>query len=491
MINRGPVSPSDNMIPFVGLLALLVVLGLVFNLIEVQALFILVVAGFIFVITAYRLIYGLGLLILAVGLSPEIQVSGIPIRVEDLIVPVIFFFWFFRQISLKRPLKPSNMNFSLLSFLFFMGIATIHAFIVNPDMNRIIASFYFLKHVQYLLIFLLVFNIVQSRDGLKFLTVCGVGAAVILGLQSILVPVGVQGGDIITAFRGEALGGQELQRLRGVITETANIFGGYLMFHMLLIAGFYLEEKSVKKKIGFAICFLIMLYPALLTLSRSTYVGLLMGLAFLGMMKEPKILMGLVLLPIIGLTVLPPEVLERMMSIFQAFSSIELTPAWQARLNAWRVYLPEVIRHPFIGRGLYFIPPGEIDNEFVFRAVQTGILGLLSFIWVFWNFIRRAYFNLKQRAEQFDVQLSLGYLAAMVGITFHALAATSFTAIRTAQPIYFFSGLIVANYLIILNISPHDSSTELKRRETNLRMKIEQESSVRPKFNRNSSRENV
>ncbi|MFB6355200.1 MAG: O-antigen ligase family protein [bacterium] len=371
-------------------------------------------------------------------------------------------------------MKPSRIILPIISFLFFMAIATLHAFIVDPDLNRVRAFFHFLKHVEYILIFLLVFNIVQSRKGIRFLCFCGLAAAVFLALQSILVPVGLQGGDIFSAFTGQA-GGDGLNRLRGVITETANIFGGYLMFHVLVMCGFFLEETSPKWKLILGACILIMVYPLLLTLSRSSYVGLLMGLVFLGFVREPKILIVIALMPVIALSLLPGNVLDRLMSIYYAFSKVELTPAWQARLNAWQLYIPTIIKNPFLGKGLYYIPPGEVDNEFVLRGVETGVFGLLSFLWVFWHYVSRAWFNFRQSLKKIDAQLNLGFLAGLAGMVFHALAATSFTAIRTAEPIYFFSGLILANYLIILELEPGDTLHDIHRRESEREFKKRQE----------------
>lgn len=458
------------MIQFVGLLLLFLFLGLIFNLIQFQGFFVIIAAGLILAITSYRIIYGLGLLILAISLSPEIQMGGIPLRIEDLLVPVVFFFWFFRQISLRRKFKPTKMKLPIALFLFFMAIATVHAFIVNPDMNRIIAFFHFLKHVEYILIFILVFNVVKTRNGLRFLSYCAIGAAFILALQSILMPVGLQGGDILSTFSGGSGESQAINRLRGVITETANIYGGFLMFNILIVLGFLLEEKRTAQKFLFGFIALCLLYPMLFTLSRSSYVGLMMGLIFLGFAREPKIIVFLMVAPLMALSVVPPDVLDRILSIYQAFTSVELTPAWQARLSAWELYLPTIIKHPFIGKGLYFIPPGEVDNELVLRGVETGILGLLSFLWVFISFFRRALFNFRQAMEPIDAQLNLGYLAGMVGLSFHSLAATSFTAIRTAEPIYFFSGLVLASYLIILDIQPEDTTDRIHQKQVEQQM---------------------
>ena len=433
---------------------LLVILYALYQFSELDIVFLGLTGFIILFVCSVNLVQALGLLLFAIAVSPEIQAGGIPIRIEDLILPVILFFWVL-NLGIKRGrLKPTNMKFPLIAFLFFMLISTVNAIIVNPNLNQLFAIFHFLKHVEYILIFLIAFNVVETTEDLQFLAYCLIGAASVLALHASIPLLSVV----------ESAGSEAPQRLHGVATETANIFGGYLVFHILFAAGFLLEEDSSVLQIGLITGIVFMIYALLFTFSRSSYVGFVMGFLFLGLFYKPQILLGGGLVTLSLLTVIPTQVVERFSSIFVVVANAEMASSWSARLDAWIQYLPVIVKNPFIGKGLFFIAPGQVDNELVLRLVQTGFFGVLAFIWVLLSFASRASVLGESDTKIFR-KIGIGYLTGLVGLAFHSLAATSFTTIRTAEPLYFASGLVVASYLLYLNIGAQHSSIELKRKE--------------------------
>ncbi|MFB6346081.1 MAG: O-antigen ligase family protein, partial [bacterium] len=350
-------------------------------------------------------------------------------------------------------------------FLFFMLVSTLNAIILQEIDNQLLAFFHFLKHIEYIVIFVLAFNIPDSLEDIRFLVFCLFGAATVLAVQSLFSPVGLVGAlteAATAAAEGTAEGGAG--RLQGVATETANIFGGFLVFHSLMLASFLIEERSLNKQLIYFVAFTALFTPILFTLSRSSYVGIAAGLIFLGIFRDPRLLLFMGLIAIAVGSLVPTTVLQRFFSIFTAMANVELTPSWQARLNAWEHYLPTIIRNPFIGQGLFYISPGEVDNELVLRAIETGLLGVLSMVWVFWNFFKRALFILREGSEKLYRQLGLGYVAGIIGMFCHSLAATSFTTIRTAEPIYFVSGLVLAAYLLRLKITRQHDGVDIEKK---------------------------
>jgi len=205
--------------------------------------------------------------------------------------------------------------------------------------------------------------------------------------------------------------------------------------------------------------------PIMFTRSRSTYVGFCVGLLALTVLtRNPVLIMSLIVAPIVAISVFPQVVISRFMSIFIALTDASLTPSWQARLEAWQQFIPHAIQYPFLGRGLFFVPLGFIDNEYVLRAVQTGFIGLLAFLWLFYRFGRTAFDLYWNSNNSLDRKLGLGYLTALISLAVHALAATSFTTIRTAEPLYFFSGLVIACFLCRYEIQSEHTRLDLQQR---------------------------
>lgn len=425
-------------------------MGLTNLAVEVQLLGVGIGVVLILAATLYRVLFGVGMLIVAAALSPEIGLAGIPVRVQDLMIPVVFLIWGLRHVSQRRRAKPTRLLVPYLCFLFIMATATVHSFIVQENVQTVQATFHFLKHVQYGLLFFLVLNVVESRKDIALLAYAVILGATISAAQAAANPIGYEG---------------RLPRLQGIVTEGANIYGGFLMFVALMTIGFFLEEERFGTRVVLGLAVLIMLYPMTLTLSRSTYVAFLAGLVFLGFMREPKILLVLTIAPFLVAPFLPEEIIDRMSTIIYAITDVRLVSAWQARLEAWAIYLPEIARYPLIGRGLFHVPMGEIDNELVLRGVETGLLGVGTFLWFFGMLADRAVRGWLISDHRIDRQVHLGYLAALTGLSVHSLAATSFTAIRTAEPLYFTSGLVVASYLLILDVEPEDDLEVLRHRE--------------------------
>ncbi|MFB6346082.1 MAG: hypothetical protein ABEK50_09955, partial [bacterium] len=93
-------------------IALLILLFL-YSASQLKGLFLAITGAMVLGLCAVNLLQAVGLLVFAVALSPEIQMLGIPIRIEDLVIPVILFFWLIRLGVKQIKLKPTNMKFPI------------------------------------------------------------------------------------------------------------------------------------------------------------------------------------------------------------------------------------------------------------------------------------------------------------------------------------------------------------------------------------------
>jgi O-antigen ligase len=75
--------------------------------------------------------------------------------------------------------------------------------------------------------------------------------------------------------------------------------------------------------------------------------------------------------------------------------------------------------------------------------VETGLFGLGSFIVLLWVILRRTLRIYKTTADDFYEGLSIGFLAATVGMITHALTANTFIIIRIMEPYWFFAAMVL------------------------------------------------
>jgi O-antigen ligase len=120
-------------------------------------------------------------------------------------------------------------------------------------------------------------------------------------------------------------------------------------------------------------------------------------------------------------------------------------PSWTARLEAWKLYLPQVADYPVFGRGMSSIPLGYVDNQYMMELLDNGIIGLFCLFWLFWRIFISVYTLYKNSRNPFVQSIAFGLLGSFVALDIQAITATNFYTIRTMEPFFFLTGLIFAS----------------------------------------------
>ncbi len=236
-----------------------------------------------------------------------------------------------------------------------------------------------------------------SKNAIKRGLVLGAGLAAFLGLiRDIFVRQ-----DRLTGFVGHYM------------TE-----GGLMMMALLLVVALMLFE-GLRWEYAFSV--VAVLLALLLTLTRSAWVGALVGLVFL-LYRKKKALAGLLIPAVLaGLMLAPSRIRDRALSIFSLSN-----PTNVERLNMWKVGLRMARLRPIFGIGqnmasrLYpqykknNLPPPEIPhlhNTYLQLAVERGFLGLLAFL-VFVFLVIKQLWNRKDPEALGALAVMLGFLAS-------------------------------------------------------------------------------
>src|SRR6266403_491840 len=143
-------------------------------------------------------------------------------------------------------------------------------------------------------------------------------------------------------------------------------------------------------------------YCLIFTFSRGGYLGLLVGILVLGIIRERKLLLCLAVLLFVWEGILPNAVRERVFMTYQEGQGLDSSA--QERVAIWTDAVDVITHNPVLGRGFdtyEFMgrvgPYRDTHNYYLKLLVEMGFVGLLVFLWLFasaaglaWRLFRNA-----------------------------------------------------------------------------------------------------
>ncbi|MDO9575167.1 MAG: O-antigen ligase family protein [bacterium] len=384
---------------------------------------------------------GLMLLIFSMLLSPEIKLAEVPgrdvvVRVDDLLLIIVSLTWLARMAVNKELglLKSTPLNKPIGIYILVCFISTsIGVFVgrVHPTTG----IFYLLKYMEYFLIFFMVVNSIETRE------------QVVRYVFALLTT-----GFLISIYSTSQIG--KVARLsapfEGAVGEP-NTLGCYLLIIFALAIGIsiYADSKRVKYLSGGIGAFSVL--PFLYTLSRSSYMAFPpMYFTLMSLGKAKKWLTGALIAGVVLFAFLKPEaVVNRIKYTFtgeKPYSvtvlGTELGPSASDRIRSWRGAMREWADYPFLGTGV--TGWRFLDGQYMRTLVETGIVGIVAIFYLIFSILKHSLRIFRQTEDNLYKGLSLGLVAAFVGILFHAVTANSFIIIRIMEPFWFLTGMVMA-----------------------------------------------
>lgn len=389
-----------------------------------------VMLGFI---SLFEIRVGLAVLLLAIGLSPELSLYGVQnFRYEDLIFPILFFVWLTRHVLNRQKFAHTDLKAPILILVFLALVSSLNNHIYD-QLNLGTAVFRFGKAIQYYFIFVIVLNtLTRPRDLKSFVWMLLLTSSV----------VGVYGLTQYEMFSGAGIP----FRVTGPPGETANILGGYYVFHICIAVGVMTKVQGVLRLVLF-LYLGVMLAPLIGTLSRTSYVALSLGFFVIWFVSRNRALAWVLALVAVFAITAPEVTSTRFWSIFGIFEG-NSPSSWVARVDGWRLFLKAFWEAPLLGHGVGRNPLGAVDNEYVLQMNELGLLGLVAFLWLMSRCLRSSASLLqlrkKEKADPVLQGFALGYFGGLVALLVHSIGATTFTTIRTTEPFFFATGMLYA-----------------------------------------------
>lgn len=390
-------------------------------------------------VTVIDLRWGLGAFVLAAGISPEIPAFNYTVRLEDFVFLPILASWVASWIRRRQfPPVQSLLCWPILVLLCVSVFATFRGAQLGLLPDPVYSWLVLAKRAQFFLIFWVVATSVDSEPWARRLVLCLLAGAGLAAAYGLMAPGEWGGESRIFADR----------RVFGPAGENYNTLSGYLVVALCLGLALFPTFTDRRERVWVGGAVSLAVIGVLLSFSREGLIVLMVALAVLCVMaaiRRLRFMAAAAFAIVLLVGVVPPvrdnatytlDLIQRAAVDAPSQNSLAARyQTWAYRWNGW------VRREPIIGSGVGCVAL-SVDNEYLLRACETGVVGMAAFVWLLvavGMLIRR---ELGQSGRR--QYLAWGLAAAFAALLVQATVAVSFTTIRTMEPFWFALGLLAA-----------------------------------------------
>jgi O-antigen ligase len=197
-----------------------------------------------------------------------------------------------------------------------------------------------------------------------------------------------------------------------------NVFGEFLTLTLpIVFAGFNLQRNKTIK-VAYGLTFLLGMLNVLLTFSRGSMLAVFIVMALIVIVKDRKYLPLLVLALLVSPFILPPSIIERILTIFQGGDT-----STSYRVSIYMASYDMLRDHVFTGVGLgnfkvlynaYAYSAAKsfhAHNTVLMIFIELGLMGLLAWLYMMFVWVREIF-----SAQKTDSAWSYYAFAAFAGV---------------------------------------------------------------------------
>jgi len=407
---------------------------------------IILISFFLFILAFTHSDWAMGLLIVAMLLSPELDLGSlsrkqdITIRIEDLLIVVFMLGWLAR-IAVSRGLsfiRRMPLNRFILFYTIIFTLATLKG-IITGDVGLLKGLFFMFKYIEYFIVFYLASSIIQNEKQMwNYLTIFLVVFAII---------------DIYAFSQIGHVDRVSVPFQHG--NGEPNTLGGYQVLMLGVLLGILTHVNLRQWKwplIGLAVFTLV---PFAHTLSRASYgaiVVMYLTLIFYSKFSTKTVLVGIMAFCVVLFLIFKPDfVMHRLVSAVTPeyqqniptvkLLGVSLGASPSARILDWIDLFQTWKTKPFLGFGLTGVR--FVDGQFIKVLVETGLVGLAAFMMLLFVIFHQVLKIYKKTKNPLYKGLAIGFLAGHGGMLAHALSANTFIIIRIMEPYWFLAGMVM------------------------------------------------
>ena len=442
-IDKIGTPPATLILILIG--ALLV--GYLLTMISAIHSFVLIILLLVFICTFIWPEAGLYIVIFSMLLSPEIIAGdiggkatlgrGLTLRLEDFLLLFIGLSWFARTAVDKSTglFRKTPLNQPIAAYILACLLATLWGKITG-DVQGMAGFLFVLKYFEYMIVFFMVVNYVNTPEQAKRLLFCLFLTCFIVSVYGLMQ---IPGGERVSApFEGA----------RG----EPNTFGGYLVFMGAVAVALLDHLKDMRVKLGLAVLLAVLVVSLLYTQSRASYLAAIPAYLAFGLLSRRRfyLLAGLIVIVALSPVILPHVAKKRIAFTFTQpthkdqiqIGKLHLDTSLSARLTSWKEGLSAWRNKPILGYGV----TGHkfMDAQYPRILVETGIVGMLAFSWLVYALFSVGLRTWRNQRNDLLRGLSVGLIGGLVGLLVHAAGANTFIIVRIMEPFWFLTGILIS-----------------------------------------------
>ncbi len=371
------------------------------------------------------------------------------ILISDAFIGIVGTTWITKKILHREKLPTTNLYYPWLFFIAIATLSLLQALIFLTVQEVISSALYLIRFIEYTSLFYIALDSIQTQNsgnnsdlGIKKILKT-------ISISSLLIALGgfIQLGVYPNLTKLEEYGWDpHINRLVSTWLDP-NFVGGFFAFIICLLIGLLLYSKTWRQRIVVTVTIATLGTALFLTYSRSSYLAIAAGIITIGLLKSRKLLIIITCLFFIGLN-FSPRAQERVNDLVHSMSSIIFNtaenpdPTARLRLQSWEQTLSLIMKRPLIGSGyntLRYINyrEGFIENTQIHSAsgsdsslltilATTGLLGLLPFLYLYWNILKTAFTSWRLPTHSSTKKgVSIGLLSGIVALMVHSLFVNS------------------------------------------------------------------
>lgn len=388
--------------------------------------------------------------------------------------------WIARMVSEKKILfTTTSLNIPVFSFLLCSLAASFHSAHVENNLETVAHDY-----LIYVLIFFCMVNTIHSQEQARrilkaMLITCGLVCA--YGLYGYYTGIAIRDGRLVATF------------------EYHSRIAKYISLLLPIAVCLFLWYKDTMSRLFLALLILLCSFSLVLTMSRTSWIAILITMLFVGFAVQKKLLMVIVIgVCALLIFILPSKFITHVKTLTQVDKFFASKKILGERLLCWKASIAMIQDHPLLGIGpgkknfrdafqLYggkikeaekqlkkekaFGQPKKIKikkknavegveklssahNILLHMWVETGIVGLLAFLWLFVTVFYAAIKSWRSLKSGYEKALLLGITASLISIFSHGLT-DSFWKKPDALFLWYIIGIL---FIIIRSASIRDQT---------------------------------
>lgn len=362
---------------------------------------------------------------------------------DELLLLFIIFSWPIQAAIQGRPAyRYSSLD---LPILIFAGITIFLFFMRSP--NVFLAAEGARVYLEYILWFFIGSNLILNRHQFNALmTGITAVAALIAAVGIMQYIIGVQ---MPSSWVDQAETTIKT-RVFSIVTSP-NVLGSLLLFFIPITTAQLLTAKKRHSRIIYLAILAAELACMALTFSRGAWLALVGSAAVFSLMYNPLLLI-LMAAGAIAAVKLVPGIGAR---ISYLFSSAYLASSSKGgRIALWQMGLDKLKQDPLFGTGFGSFGgavaarkvPGStyVDNFYLKTAVESGLIGLLAFLWILFSTFRCGYSAYKKIQDSHLKTMATAIIAGLLGVALHNAVENIFEVPMMATYFWFMAGVLIS-----------------------------------------------